>query len=445
MNPPLSARSYYGDACVRQRMREYLGASGDVAPTARSICAMTPDMSPLVTWEHAQRGDPDDLDLACEEGADISRSLSDSSSLIFFLELDYTNPDNPGEPFLRPMDVFGGMEPAYTTVRQVLERFGLAPLILVSGRGYHFVGQVPRDGPVAQALAALVPEGGAEAGWSGLGCVVEHLAHLILRAYGPGHIPLVVNGLPVGQTPHGRRAISLDFSYVGDPLEVRQIRCAFSTYQWHKFRPDIFGSAVSALDPLVVVPRGARSLRATLCGGRTMRSAIRTARRSSGKIPDVATGLSRVIADYASSSLARFHRQFLAGRIAKPHRALPRDLPQCVLASLKRPNDLLLKPDHLQHVTRMLLARGWGASDVASLLLSYYDAPHGWGDRWTSRMDPAMRATFEARVFAGLVAAGVDELVDFNCVSAQEKGLCPRLTCSHDLRIDRDRLARAQL
>lgn len=440
MTSGLTARSYYADQHVRRRLREYLGATDGGDYSAESITAMTPDVPPPVTWEHAWRGVPADLDVACDEGADISRSLLDSTSFIFLLELDYANPDDPGEPFQRPAEVFAWMEPAYVAVSDVLARFGLEPLVLVSGRGYHFVGRVPREGSIARVLNGLVPAGTAEPVWTGLGCVVEHLAHLVLRAYGSGGLPLIVNGLPVGPTSTGRRAVSVDFSYAGDPLAVRQLRCAFSTYQWHRFRPDIFGPAVSALEPLVVVPRGRASLRGTLRRGRTLQSAMRLARRTSAGIPDVSAGIARLIVDYASSPLAGFHRRFLAGLRAPSGRSLPRDLPQCVLNSLRRPNDLMLKPEHLQHVVRTLLARGWSAPDIAAAMLACYEAPHGWGDRWTSRMNPAMRAAFEARVFAGLVATGADALIDFNCVSAQGKGLCPRTVCTHDLRIDRDRL-----
>jgi hypothetical protein len=444
VTPPLSVRSYYRDAHVRQRLREYLGATGNDAPTARSICAMTSDVPPPVTWEHAWRGDPADLGLACDAGADISRGLLDARSLIFFVELDYANPESPGEPFRHPDDAFADMEPAYAAVSQVLARFGLAPTVLVSGRGYHFVGRIPRDGSAARVLAELVPPGTQDPGWAGLCCVIEHLAHLVIKAHGSGRIPMVVNGLPVGMTPNGRRAVSFDFSYAGDPLAVRHIRCAFSTYQWHTFRPDIFGANASALEPLVVVPRGGASLRATLRRGRTMHAALRIARRSSGEIPEVESGIIRLIADYTSSSLAIFHRGFFADINSGAVHELPSDLPQCVRASLSRPNDLMLKPEHLQHAVRSLLARGWRAVDIVALVRSCYEAPHGWGNRWTSSMNPAMRAAFEVRVFAGLVATGVDTLIDFNCVSAQEKGLCPRSGCTHDLRIDRARLMEVQ-
>lgn len=440
MIAPRSARSYYRAAHVRRRVREYLGTVGDATPTARSICAMTPDVPPPVTWEHAWRGAPADLDLACDAGADISRGLLDACFLIFFVELDYASPDCPGEPFLQPDEAFAAMEPAYVAVRRVLARFGLAPIVLVSGRGYHFVGRIPRAGSAARVLAGLVPHDTPEPAWAGLCCLIEYLAHLAIRAYASGDMPLVINGLPVGTTPQGRRTVSIDFSYAGDPLAVRQIRCAFSTYQWHTFRPDIFGGHVSAREPLAVVPRGEASLRATLRRGRSLAAALRIARRASGEIPDVTGAVGRLIVDYAASPLRTFHRRFFADLPTRAVKPLPGDLPSCVQASLTRPNDLLLKPEHLQHVVRILLARGWRAVDIVSVVQGCYDAPHGWGDRWTTRMNPAMRAAFEVRAFAGLVAAGMDDLIDFNCVSAQEKGLCPRSACSHDLRTDRTRL-----
>ena len=62
-----------------------------------------------------------------------------------------------------------------------------------------------------------------------------------------------------------------------------------------------------------------------------------------------------------------------------------------------------------------------------------------WGDRWIW-LDARTRAEFDVRVFAGLLAAGLDRGVDFNCRSAQEKELCPGTPCRYDLRTTRQRL-----
>jgi hypothetical protein len=79
-----------------------------------------------------------------------------------------------------------------------------------------------------------------------------------------------------------------------------------------------------------------------------------------------------------------------------------------------------------------------------ALVRAAYEADHAWGDRWR-RLHAATRAEFDVRVFAGMVATGLDQLVDFNCVSAQEKGLCPGTGCTLDLRVDRDRLLPRQV
>ena len=126
----------------------------------------------------------------------------------------------------------------------------------------------------------------------------------------------------------------------------------------------------------------------------------------------------------------------------RPRPLNPGEVPPCVAAPLFRPNDLLLKPEFIQHVVRHLLSRGWNAAQVAALVQQKYEADFGWGDRWT-RMDPQTRAEFDVRVFAGLLATGADPLIDFNCVSAQEKRVCPRRGCPYDLRRDRDRLTAA--
>ena len=167
------------------------------------------------------------------------------------------------------------------------------------------------------------------------------------------------------------------------------------------------------------------------------------ARTASTVVPNITGGIVRLLGNYMRSPLAAFHREFFAKRREKkmplPDWSADR-LPPCITAPLEGPNNLLLKPEHLQHVVRGLMARGWTAPEIAAVVQQKFEESHGWGDRW-ARSDPRTRADVDVRVFAGLVATGADELVDFICVSAQEKDVCPRAGCPHDLRVDRDRLA----
>jgi hypothetical protein len=343
--------------------------------------------------------------------------------------------------------------------------FALPALDLMTGRGYHFTGQVPLDHAVVDQLAGLVAEvpawfashadrrpAGVDASMTerqarasvGLGLLLEHLAQLVMcQAAGTSALPVVVNGTVVGHAGGaGRECVSIDFSHAGDPLDVRHARIAFGTYQWHRLRPDIFGHVAASFPPLVALPRRHRGLVGMLARGRGLDVGAREAPHSTAALPHLAAGVARLLADYSASPLATFHGAFADDILASRGSVRTLDLaslPPCISACLATPNDLLLRPEHLQYLTRALLARGWRAADIAALVRSRYDDDHQWGDRW-HRMHPRTRAEFDVRVFAGLVATGLDRLVDHNCVSAQEKGVCPGTGCAYDLRLDRDRL-----
>jgi hypothetical protein len=432
---------YYADRHVRARIVEYCGATRGGHPTAAYI---TP-LGPVATDGTVQ---------------EFARSLWDLDSLIFFFQLDYQNPDHPEEPFLHPADVLLKLEPAFRACRAVCQSFGLDAQAVLTGRGYHFVGRIPLDSLVIEALAALAGETPAwHAGhetrcdlkacppepWrrgatisarharaaAGLGLLLEHVAHLILARAWTSPIPFVVNGTGARNGVVGRECVSIDFSHAGDPLDVTRFRTAFSAYRRHQNRPDLFGTKVAALPPLAALPRGAEPLVTFLTDGRGLDVARQAARVSHVTMPDVHHGIARLLADYLQSPLAAFHRSFRAEcrNVAGP---LPdwraADLPPCITAPLDRPNDLLLNTGQVQHVVRGLLATGWTPAQVAALIEQKYQEPHEWGSRW-SRLDPHTRAEFDVRVFAGLVATGADDLGDFTCASAQVKGVCPLVGC----------------
>jgi hypothetical protein len=399
-------------------------------------------------------------------GFDVARSLWDRRALIVHLELDYINADAPGDAFLRPHHAFERIAPLVTAVRDELASLGLPLLGVLTGRGYHFTGRVPLEAPVVSRLAAfgrgastrdlderlsarrlrLRPSRRLDDTVCGLGMVLEYLGHCILRrAAFSSDTPVVFNNVDVGRGREGREAISIDLTYLGDPLEARQIRVAFGTYQFARVRPDIFGEA-AALPPFAAVPWDGEDIAFMLERARPLEGAAARAAGCHAHLPTVTEGLTALVDRYDVSVLADFHRAFYAEPVHPPERWSstydafdPRGLPACVAAPLCAPNDHLLKPTVLQHLTRALLAEGWHPRHIAGLVLSKYARDFGWGDRW-QRIDPARRAEFDVRMFAGLLQAGLDTGIDFNCVSTQEKWLCPETGCSHDLRNTRERL-----
>jgi hypothetical protein len=175
--------------------------------------------------------------------------------------------------------------------------------------------------------------------------------------------------------------------------------------------------------------------------------AARLAARADTRLPLVTDGVAALLTEYLASPLARFHEQFYSVQPYAPENWMTtydrfdaHDVPPCVAAPLAVPNDLLLQPARLQHLTRGLIAEGWHPRHIAGLVYSRYAQDHGWGSRW-SRMDAQTRAEFDVRVFAGMIATRLDRGVDYNCVSAQEKGLCPwAADCHRDLRDDHARI-----
>jgi hypothetical protein len=224
---------------------------------------------------------------------------------------------------------------------------------------------------------------------------------------------------------------------------VRHARTAFSAYQKHRIRLDIYGDRVATMSPpLATLPRGRTPLLVLLETRRNLDLAAGFAERSSAIIPAVSRGVGRLLDDYLLSNLARFHRDFYAAGV-DPAQArgdldslLGAALPPCIAACLERPNDLLLRPEYLQNLTRLLMSRGWNPRRIQALVEEAYRRDFGWGDRW-GRMDPAWRAEVYVRSFAGLLATGMDRMVDFNCLSTQEKGICPGVSCGHELLLDR--------
>ena len=465
---PCTVAQYIAQPHVRQRIREYCGLEPG-SPSAAVFLGAQPDEAGEVRrWEDTTYHPLAELDRLLDRGGELTRSLWDTDALLFFLDIDHCDPDHPAEAFLHAAETFRKLEAVHEATRSALREFGLAACDLMTGEGYHFTARIPFASPAFNELAELAPQipdwladhvrrkppwatdaiGATQArACTGLGMVMEFLAHdIVRRAAAPCELPLVVNSPRVGFGPHGRESISLDLSAFTDPLDIRQARTAFSVYQkslWLGVLKDVpHGS--TALAPLAVIPRADRPLSELLEIRADLGRAAELAAEASGRIPTLGTGLLDLVRRYRASSLARFHREFYARTWSLEdarqdrRRLAAESLPQCIRACFDTPNDLLLRPEYLQNLTRLLVARGWPARRIAALIGVVYQEEHGWGGRWR-RMNRRVRAEVYVRAFAGMIATGVDEMVDFNCFSTQEKGMCPGTACGHELKLECDR------
>jgi hypothetical protein len=436
--------TYYRSSAVRARIAEYgLGTAGLGAYGGRHGWSEA-DGAPVA----AAAGQSQAL---FTEGADVCRSLADRGGALVQLDIDYTNPADAAEPYLRPEGVFVRLEPVYREVRRAFAAYDLEPLCLLTGRGYHFTVRAPRDTPLYADLVAVGEPGEAlqrrygeraaagdvdalSRGFAhdGAGRLLEHLGHGVLRRLrGRTDLPLALADVP----PPGRGPfVCLDLSAYADPLFARFCRCAFSANQ----KAAALGARSEDAFTIVLPRREGEELDGLLRARRDPVAAARLASEQYTCIPAAAAapGWRRA---YERGPLGRFHRDFARGprvpRETWPYtydRLEPSSFPACVRLALEQPNPRLLVPLYLRTLALAFWGLGWHPRSVAGLVASRYRQDRGWGDLWT-RYEPCARAEFYVRLFCGLAACGLDEADSFSCASQAARGGCPGTGCGFDL------------
>jgi hypothetical protein len=448
--------TFYSDPHVRQRLVEYLG--GDCLGSASAVYVTHTDGC---LFQRSELHPPAELEWFLDRNLDIARSLADRKSLLLHLDIEYVNFDSPGEAFTNPARAFGLQEPVVRAIEELLLEWGIEPLHLITGQGHHFVWRVGAESGVALGIAALMPSAelvaacmarvgddvdisdAQQATFAGLALVMEYVAHRIKWVAAPlTELPVEITAVHVGHCgSHWREMISVDISEYGDPLFTRMIRMPYT----HYLKPWLTGLAremgmEDQLPRFRAIPLHEMDVQQALACRGDEQAVRELARRAGGKIPLQEKGTARMLAEYMGSKLRGFHREFYAmshhpkDTWAETYDVMPLEsLAPCVKLLLEYPNDRLLKPAGIQLVTRALLALGWHPRHIAGLIRSKFKNPaHNWGVDW-AEYEAGTRADFYVRLFAGLWETGVDELVDFNCISNAEKGFCggfPHGVCS---------------
>jgi hypothetical protein len=429
-------RQVWRDPTVRRRIVEYLGGRRLETATCAFLGQLDPG-DPSAFQRHA----PEALDRMLDEGVEMARSLEDSVSMLIHLDVEYVNFDDPAAAYLDPQRIFQLQEPLVEAIEAGLLAHGIRYLHLVTGQGHHFVWRIPKGSAVAKAIAGLeirTPCDSCHAPpdplFPNLALVMEHFAHQVKReAAAASEVPVEITALHVGPGASGcREMLSIDLSEYGDPLHSRMIRIPYTVYR----KPWLSGligrmGLDGAVSEFCTLPLHEMDLSTLLRRRGRPDRIISLARRAGVVIPVQEEGTQRLLNDYLGSDLCRFHRMFYSVPQDDPaqwaggyDRTPLGALPPCAVHVLTEPNDWLLKPSGIQLVTRCLLACGWHPRHIAGLIRSKFESPvYHWGERWRE-YDPSQRAEFYVRLFAGQIACHIDEGVDFNCVSQQEKQFC---------------------
>ncbi len=436
---------FYSDPAVRQRLVEYLG--GESLGSATAVFVTHSDGC---LFQRSELHPPADLQSLLDRELDIARSLADRDSLLFHLDIEYVNFDDPAAAYLNPHRAFALQEPVVRVIEELLLKWGIRPLHLITGQGHHFVWRIGSGSDLAQRIAALAPapdlaaachgragEGpassiGAEMqrSFTAIALLMEYFAHRIKWLAAPlSELPVEITAVHVGPGESMRREIvSIDISEYGDPLHTRMVRMPYTNY----IKPWITGLFGGKSPPRFrAIPLFEMDVAQAIDCSRNEDAVKDLARRAGATIPLQEKGTARLLSEYLASDLRRFHEDFYSlshlpeNLWGENYIPMPPGLPACGRELLEYPNDRLLKPAGIQLITRLMLAQGWHPRHIAGLIRSRFANPsYGWGVNW-NEYEPGTRADFYTRLFAGLWKCGIDELVDFNCVSTIEKGFCP--------------------
>jgi len=448
---------YYANRSVRQRMYEFLGGSNP--RNATTVYIVGDDGRS----DFCEPSPPSRLAVLLEAGLEIERSLWDRKFLIADIDLEYDNFDCPAAPWLNPERTLGLQQPVVDATLQVLGQAGIKPLVLLSGRGYHLIWAINRNSPafyrltrlgrVPPSLQARYARARSPCGrnidpnlgraYAGLGLILEFAGHRVLAASAANcAVPVQITSIEVGPGIERREIVSFDLSEYGDPLGARHIRLPFSVYLKPRRLQWAIGEAgVGELLPIFEIPLSGLTPMQAIKASRDPDSVLELSRRCPAHIPDQSEPMERLLDDYETSELAAFHREFYSepwndaavhsSASLIPGMPIP-DAPPCVSWLLDHPNDWLLKPAAVQHIARVFTAIGWRPRDIAQLIYSCYRRDCNWGRTWES-LDPFNRAIFYTRLFTGMIATGIDKLIDLNCVSHREKGYCMVPECRSNL------------
>ncbi|MCB1079032.1 MAG: hypothetical protein KDM64_14515 [Verrucomicrobiae bacterium] len=417
---------------VKRRVLEYLGQTGTAGPSCVYLARCDAE-NPSRIDRHAIS----ELDSLLCDGSSLARSLYDTRSIIAHLDIEAVNHDSPTAAFIDPWRAFQLQEPVVTAIEELLTHWGIRPLHLVTGQGHHFVWQVPRHSSVERRLSHLFPAAdpdGSEQVFGNLGLVMEYVAQRIKeRSQALSEVPVEITALQVPPGPNGQREmVSIDISEYGDPIDSRTIRIPFTRYlkPWRTGLARRFG-VEGEIGHCVTIPLHEMDVPQALKVRQDPADIAQLARRCAVGIPNQIKGTGRLLDDYLSSPLCRFHERYYEARHDPPEQwprtygRTPLDsLPNCIRHLLIHPNDALLKPSGIRLVTRCLLAQGWHPRHIAGLVRSKFEDPsHGWGDQWQG-YHPGFRADFYVRLFAGQISTGLDRLEDMNCEAEKARGFC---------------------
>ena len=351
---------------------------------------------------------------------------------LLLIDIEHFHQTLPGKAFTDQRGVFDLLEKTYEVMSKKLHKYDIAHLAVMTGKGYHFITQVPYTSEVMDELIEIgqnteksiserqniVPEWSkrdrpvppkAQQAHKGSALLGHYLvAQSIREIRGSSQIPVEVSdigteGVSIDLTPSLLRSVDTGGIGTAGSIYVKPLVNA------GHYGPDIVRSSrLLTRIPREINSEERRNLDQLISVRQNFSKSAELLEETGGSIPDGSKGIHRLIKDYQSS------------RIKGLHDALdrePGDPPEYwentyrnyagiagedegLAYSLANANPELLKPDVLNYVLNALYNK-WGgnsnidvAGHVRTFLRSAYEDPRfNWGPRFLRHYSAEQHAT----------------------------------------------------
>jgi hypothetical protein len=337
------------------------------------------------------------------------------------LDIEYFHKTYPGKVLTNQLEIFELLEPTYNIISQEFNHYDIPFMAVMTGRGYHFVSQVPYISAVMDQLIKLgshlessvrssqesIPYGSKrdrlvpiQAGMAhkGLALLIHYLVNKTIdQIRQESKINIQVSDM-------GNEAVAIDLT----PNLLRAVHnnvigTAGSLYLKPFIKKEIYGDQVVAETRLLSrIPRSANKIEfASLSDLIQIRQhrglSAEYLGKTSGIIPDGSRGIQELIDDYNNSELKKLHDVLDTEADEPPENWEKKYRNYNEIAgsddylrwAFTNANDALLKPDVLNYVINTLY-ENWGgrhdirkAASVRTFLRSVYEDPlKNWGNRF---------------------------------------------------------------
>jgi hypothetical protein len=458
-----SVHDYYRDINVIRRILEYCGVPEETAsdfkleenPGRLDDSQKLREITKLMTVEYisgygknlletfgkkASSRYNEHLGELLDRDLNLFRSLWDREKVTFLLDIEYVSHKYPGEVYLNPSKIYGKMEPLYRCLWDLFSEYGIKPMTIVTGQGYHFVFDINSYNPskwgiktVTEVAKKLVDIGHVEETIKGkyqhlpwhtkrkrkveldlgrafdsVGKLLEFILHQAiprLTKYGL-RLPVGIGDLVPGNP--NQEMINLDLSTYASPLYTRVTRSAFSIHDKHKAN-----KWTEHLPVHITIPRytpfndNELGLEEVFANRRNFHNSANYAAAIRMNVPEYTDEVLKLIDDYKNSKLFQFHQDFDKTEHENPddwHRTYDSfnlsEIPPCVSEAVGNPNPSLLQPAQIQTLVRVLTGKEWWhPKHVAGLIRSKYERNWEWDLNWGKPPDMQMSGFVCIRVY----------------------------------------------